>query len=976
MEDDYKPVVQSQRRVNPKIHDVIKKEVIKLFDAGMIYPISDSPWVSPIYCVPKKGGMTVFSNENNKLTPMRLVTGWRVCIDYRKLNDATRKDHFPLPFMDQMLKRLAGNEFYCFLDGFSGEWMVLGHKISKSSIEVDRAKVDTHDSSPGKETPFVFSKEYVDAFDTLKKKLTEASILVVPDWNLPFELMCDASNFVIDAVLGQRKTKHFQPIHYASKTMIEAQIHYTTTEKEMLAVIIRRCVHGQKAFDILKACHEGPTGGHHGVNLTVKKVFDAGFLWPSIYRDAHDMIKTCDTFDYLSKWVEAKALPTNDARVIVKFLKSLFFRFGIPRAIISDRGTHFCNDQFTREMIKYGRTVGENRASWSDKLDDALWAFRTAYKTPIGCTPYKLVYGKSFHLPIELEHRAYWSLKHVNLNLKTAGDHRKLQLNELSKDYAKAVKKQSKPGNIERDIERLHQKPDQRTISYKRIEHQTSTTRTPKQNGVVERRNRTLVEAARTMLSVAKISLFFGDEAIATTCFTQNRSLVIPPHEKTPYHIINGRKSSVKFFYIFGSLWYIIRYGENLDKMKEKGDACIFVGYSTKSRAYRVYNKRTRVIVETIHLNFDELPLVTSDHVSSDPAPQCPTTALEHTSLSPNPQSQKNIPQAAKTVTTSNELDLLFSPMFNDLLNGTTQVVSKSSAVTTADASDKRQQQPDSTTFTSTLATTITADGNFDLYKRRCCSLILAKSDSLPREASEVFIPQVDGLSEFKGEVIHSTEYKSGEAYENKKVLVVGAGNSGMEIALDLSNYGAQTSIVVRSPIHILPKWSANHGIILLRIIPLQLVDLLSVLVSKLLYGDITKYGLERPSEGPLIRRVRDGKYPVIDVGAFKKIKSGEIQVLPALKSIKEGNAAVFENGKCYQFDTILFATGFTRSTHLWLQDGDYYFNKDGLPKPNYPNHWKGENGIYCVGLARRGLYGAAADAQNIANHISNLISK
>nr|GEX77334.1 reverse transcriptase domain-containing protein [Tanacetum cinerariifolium] len=119
MEDDYKPVVQSQRRVNLTIHDVIKKEVIKLSDAGMIYPISDSPWVCLIHYVPKKGGMTVVANENNELIPTRLVTGWRVCIDYRKLNDATRKDNFPLPFMDQMLKRLAGNEFYCFLDGFS-----------------------------------------------------------------------------------------------------------------------------------------------------------------------------------------------------------------------------------------------------------------------------------------------------------------------------------------------------------------------------------------------------------------------------------------------------------------------------------------------------------------------------------------------------------------------------------------------------------------------------------------------------------------------------------------------------------------------------------------------------------------------------------------------------------------------------------------------------------------------------------------
>ncbi|GJY84309.1 reverse transcriptase domain-containing protein [Tanacetum coccineum] len=132
---------------------------------------------------------------------------------------------------------------------------------------------------------------------------------------------------------------------------------------------------------------------------------------------------------YLSKWVEAKALPTNDARVVVKFFKSLFARFGTPRAIISDRGTHFCNDQFAKVMLK---TVGENHGSWSDKLDDALWAFRTAFKTPIGCTPYKLVYGKACHLPIGLEHKAYWALKHCNFDIKTAGDHRKVQMNELN----------------------------------------------------------------------------------------------------------------------------------------------------------------------------------------------------------------------------------------------------------------------------------------------------------------------------------------------------------------------------------------------------------------------------------------------------------------------------------------------------------------------------------------------------------------
>ncbi|GJX44752.1 reverse transcriptase domain-containing protein [Tanacetum coccineum] len=166
--------------------------------------------------------------------------------------------------------------------------------------------------------------------------------------------------------------------------------------------------------------------------------------------------------DYLSKWVKAKALPNNDVRVIVKILKSLFARFGTPRPIISDRGTHFCNDQFTKVMLKYGvihrlatayhpqtsgqvevsnrglkrileRTVDENCDSWSDKLDDALWAFRAAFKIPIGCTSYKPVYGKACHLPIELEHKPYWALKHANFDLKSAGDHRKVQLNELNK---------------------------------------------------------------------------------------------------------------------------------------------------------------------------------------------------------------------------------------------------------------------------------------------------------------------------------------------------------------------------------------------------------------------------------------------------------------------------------------------------------------------------------------------------------------
>nr|GEW55064.1 DNA-directed DNA polymerase [Tanacetum cinerariifolium] len=231
--------------------------------------------------------------------------------------------------------------------------------------------------------------------------------------------------------------------------------------------IIRRCVHGQEAYNILKACHEGPTGGHHGDNFTAKKIFDADFFWPTIYQDAHNLVKSCDICQCQGKFSQRDEMPQNVIKVCEIFdVWGIDFMGPFPssrgnRAIISDRGTLFCNDKFAKVMSKYGvthrlatayhpqtsgqvevsnrglkrileRTVGENHASWSEKLEDALWAFRTAYKTPIGCTPYKLVYGKSFHLPIELEHKAYWALKHVNFDLKTVGDHRKLQFNELN----------------------------------------------------------------------------------------------------------------------------------------------------------------------------------------------------------------------------------------------------------------------------------------------------------------------------------------------------------------------------------------------------------------------------------------------------------------------------------------------------------------------------------------------------------------
>ncbi|GJX41356.1 reverse transcriptase domain-containing protein [Tanacetum coccineum] len=325
------------------------------------------------------------------------------------------------------------------------EGIVLGHKISRKGIEVDKAKVDVISKLPHpttvkgirsflghagfyrrfikdfskisrpmthlleKNTPFIFSEDCILAFQTLKKKLTEAPILIAPNWDQPFEIMCDASDYAIGAVLGQRIEKHFRPIHYASKTMTEAESNYTTTEKEMLAVVY--------AFEKFRS--------YLIMNKSV------------VYTD-HSALK------YLFNKKDAKA----------RLLRWVLLLQEFDFKVIDTKGAeNYAADHLSRLENPYENTFDpkeikvfpletlsvltskdprENRASWSDKLEDALWAFRTAYKTPIGCTPYKLVYGKACHLPVELEHKAYWALKHANFDLKTAGDHRKLQLNELS----------------------------------------------------------------------------------------------------------------------------------------------------------------------------------------------------------------------------------------------------------------------------------------------------------------------------------------------------------------------------------------------------------------------------------------------------------------------------------------------------------------------------------------------------------------
>nr|GEX38381.1 reverse transcriptase domain-containing protein [Tanacetum cinerariifolium] len=474
---DFEPAVQHQRRVDPKIHDVIKQEVLKLLDAGLIYPIYDSPWVSPVHHVPKKCAFTVVENKDNELIPTHLVTRWRVCIDYHQEKTtftcpyrmfAYRRMPFGLcnspgtfqrcmmaifhdmvektieVFMDNFL--VFRNSFQSYLSHLERmlkrcedtnlclnwekshfmvkEGIVLGHKISKQGIEVDKAKVDVITiTSPNKcqgysklSRSFHLLLKSVEAFQTLKRKITEAPILIAPDWDMPFELMCDASNFAIESnytttekemlavVYAFEKfwsylimnksimyTDHFALKYLFAKKDSKARLlhwvlllqeftfkvidtkgaenlaadnlsrlenphqnvlnpeeinesfpletlnlvstrgnsstpwftdfanyharnfvvkgmssqqknkffkdvkHYFWDDPFLFKIcidqVIRRCVHDHEAIEILKACHYGPTGGYHGPNYTTKKVFDSEFYWPTIYRDAQDLVK-------------------------------------------------------------------------------------------------------------------------------------------------------------------------------------------------------------------------------------------------------------------------------------------------------------------------------------------------------------------------------------------------------------------------------------------------------------------------------------------------------------------------------------------------------------------------------------------------------------------------------------------------------------------------------------------------------------
>ncbi|KAL3650878.1 putative indole-3-pyruvate monooxygenase YUCCA4 [Castilleja foliolosa] len=242
-------------------------------------------------------------------------------------------------------------------------------------------------------------------------------------------------------------------------------------------------------------------------------------------------------------------------------------------------------------------------------------------------------------------------------------------------------------------------------------------------------------------------------------------------------------------------------------------------------------------------------------------------------------------------------------------------------------------------------------------------------------ENAEPVIPEIQGIEKFRGPVIHTSVYKSGSVFEKQKVLVVGCGNSGMEVSLDLCRHNASPHMVVRNSVHILPREmfgvsTFSVAMLLLKWLPLGLVDKFLLMVANVKLGNTDKLGLRRPKTGPIELKNATGKTPVLDVGAFSQIKARKIKVVEGVKEITK-TGAKFVNGQEIEFDSIILATGYKSNVPSWLKGTDF-FTKDGMPKAQFPNGWKGENGLYAVGFTKRGLLGTSSDAVKIAGDIAD----